>query len=184
MVISSLSSHPCFKTLDPESCRVLDRQCTWLKTPAGAWVAGQGDDDRDVYFVLTGRLRAALHGALQDLVFTDIEAGSFFGELGALEGVPSLFSVLTVEDSTLAKMPSTVFVATMFNHRPLGEAVVAALVVRNREMTRRVAEAAQVHGNRLSFAGPTPWRPAQSRLDVGADLRHTSANNRRARRWS
>ena len=184
MVISSLSSHPCFKTLDPESCRVLDRQCTWLETPADAWVIGQADNDRDVYFVLAGRLRAVLDGARQDLAFTDIEPGSFFGELGALEGAPSLFSVFTVDDSTLAKMPSTVFVATMFNHRPLGEAVVAALVVRNREMTRRVAEAAHVYGNHVSFVGPTPWRPAQSRFHVGADLRHTSANYRRARRWS
>ena len=88
MVINSLSAHPCFKTLDPESCRVLDRQCIWLKTAAGAWVVGQAANDRDVYFVLTGRLRAALHGARQDLVLTDIEAGSFFGELSALEGVP------------------------------------------------------------------------------------------------
>jgi CRP-like cAMP-binding protein len=184
MVIDSLSVHPCFKALDPESCRVLDRQCTWLKTPGGAWVVGQADNDRDVCFVLSGRLRVAFHGARQDLVFTDIEAGSFFGELGALEGVPSSLSAFTVDDSTLAKMPSAVFVATMFNHRPLGEAVIAALVVRNREMTRRVAEAAHVYGNRLPSVGPTPWRPAQSRLDVGGDVRHTGANHRRARRWS
>jgi CRP-like cAMP-binding protein len=185
MVISSLSLHPCFKTLDPEFCRVLDSQCTWLETPAGAWVVGQADNDRDVYFVLTGRLRVALHGTRQEPVFTDIEAGSFFGELSALEGVPCSLKVFAVRDSTLAKMPSTVFVATMFNHRPLGEAVVAALVVRNREMTRKVAEAAHVYGDRLpSVVAPAPWRPAQSRLDVGADVRHTSANYRRARRWS
>ena len=58
MVISSLSGHPCFKTLDPESCRILDRHCTWLKTSAGQWVLGQTANDRDVYFVMTGRLRA------------------------------------------------------------------------------------------------------------------------------
>ena len=145
MVINSLSAHPCFKTLDPESCRDLDRQCTWLKTPAGAWVAGQAENDRDVYFVLTGRLRVALHGARQDLVSSDIEAGSFFGELSALEGVPSSLSAFAVDDSTLARMPSSVFVATMFNHRPLGEAVVATLVVRNRTMTRKVAEAAHIY---------------------------------------
>ncbi|HEY6734267.1 MAG TPA: hypothetical protein VI256_10810, partial [Roseiarcus sp.] len=61
MVISSLSAHLCFKTLDPEACRDLDRQCTWLKTPAGAWVAGQAENDCEVYFVLTGRLRVTLH---------------------------------------------------------------------------------------------------------------------------
>jgi CRP/FNR family cyclic AMP-dependent transcriptional regulator len=184
MVISSLSVHPCFKMLDPESCRVLDSQCTWLKTPAGAWVEGQADNDRDVHFVLTGRLRAALQGARQDLVFTDIEAGSFFGELGALEGVPGSPSVLAVDDSTLAKMPSAIFVQTMFNHRPLGEAVVAKLVLRNRAMTRKVTEASQTYGNRLPSIGPTPRRPAQSRFDAIDDVRAIGANPRRARQWS
>lgn len=184
MVISSLSAHPCFKTLDPESCRDLDRQCTWLKTPAGAWVVGQADEDRDVYFVLAGRLRMALHGPGRDLVSSDIEAGSFFGELSALEGVPGSLSAFTLDDSTLAKMPAAVFVATMFNHRPLGEAVVAKLVVRNRAMTRKVAEAAHIYGDRLASADPTPWRSAQSRFDAGAEIGHISANYRRARRWS
>ncbi|MGC2783224.1 MAG: cyclic nucleotide-binding domain-containing protein [Roseiarcus sp.] len=185
MVINSLSVYPCFKTLDPESCRDLDRQCTWFKTPAGAWVVAQADEDHDVYFVLTGRLRMALHGAGRDLVSSDIEAGSFFGELSALEGVPGWLSAFALDDSTLAKMPATVFVATMFNHRPLGEAVVAALVVRNRAMTRKVNEAAHIYGDRLlASVGPTPWRSPQSHFDVGAEIGHMRANHRRARQWS
>jgi CRP/FNR family cyclic AMP-dependent transcriptional regulator len=140
MVISSLSAHPCFKTLDPESCRVLDRHCIWLKTAPGQWVLGQTANDRDVYFVMTGRLRAVSHGVRQDLIFSDMEAGSFFGELAALDGGPRSLSVFAVNDSTIAKMPSAIFVETMFTHRPLGEAVVATLVSRNRAMTRRVGE--------------------------------------------
>jgi hypothetical protein len=81
-------------------------------------------------------------------------------------------------------MPSSVFVATMFNHRPLGEAVIATLVVRNRAMTRKVAEAAHIDGDGLAPEGPTPGRPGQSRFDVRADVGHISANPRRARRWS
>ena len=54
MIVNSLSAHPCFKTLDPEPCRVLDRHCTWLKTAPGQWVLGQTANDRDVYFVMTG----------------------------------------------------------------------------------------------------------------------------------
>ena len=184
MVISSLSAHPCFKMLDPKSCGVLDRQCTWLKTPAGALVEGQADNDRDVHFVLTGRLRAALHGLGQDLVSTDIEAGSFFGELGALEGAPVSPSVFAVDDSILAKMPSAIFVETMFNHRPLGEAVVVKLVVRNRAMTRKVADAAQTYANCLLSIHPTPRRPAQIRFGAIDDPRVIGANPRRARQWS
>ena len=183
MVVNSLSAHPCFRTLDPEARRVLDRQCTWLKTPAGAWVAGQAGIDHEVYFVLTGRLRVTRHGARQDFVTSDMGAGSFFGELSALEGVPNSLSAFAIEDSTLAKMPSSVFIATMFNHRPLGEAVIATLVVRNRAMTRKVAEAARVHGG-LTAEGPRPGRHGQIGLDMRAGVGPLSANPRRARRWS
>ena len=182
MVINSLSAHPCFKTLDPESCRILDRHCIWHKTAPGQWLIGQTANDRDVYFVMTGRLRAVSHGVRQDLIFTDMEAGSFFGELAALDGGPRSLSVFAVNDSMVAKMPSAVFVETMFTHRPLGEAVVATLVVRNRAMTRKVAEAARLYGDRLAEA--TAWRPAKSRFDMGADFRRIGANHRRARRWS
>ena len=77
MVINSLSAHPCFKTLDPESCRVLDRHCIWHKTAAGQWLLGQTANDRDVYFVMTGRLRA-VHRSLPEAdtdraVFDSIE---------------------------------------------------------------------------------------------------------------
>ncbi|MBV8795185.1 MAG: Crp/Fnr family transcriptional regulator [Hyphomicrobiales bacterium] len=168
MVISSLSGHPCFKTLDPESCRVLDRHCIWLKTAAGAWILGQTASDRDVYFVMTGRLRAVSHGVRQDLIFSDMEAGSFFGELAALDGGPRSLSVFAVNDSTVAKMPSAVFVETMFTHRPLGEAVVATLVARNRAMTRRVGELgaldvrSRVHAELLRLARPDREDPKRA----------------------
>ena len=184
MVINTLLAHPCFKTLDPEACRELDRQCTWLKTPAGAWVAGQAENDREVYFVLTGRLRVALHGARQDLAPCDIKAGSFFGELSALEGVPNSFGAFAVDDSTLVRMPSSVFVATMFNHRPLGEAVVARLVVRNRTMTRQIAEAAHLNEDSLASFVPTPGRHGQIRFDIRPRACRIGANPRRARQWS
>jgi CRP/FNR family transcriptional regulator, cyclic AMP receptor protein len=184
MVQYTLAAHPCFKTLGPDSCRVLDLHCAWFEAPAGAWVVGQAANDRDVYFVITGRLRAALHGARGDLVFPDIEAGSFFGELSALEGAPRSFSVFAVNDSTVAKMPGAIFVETVFTHRPLGEAVVATLVARNRAMTFKVGEAAHFYASRPPYAGSALSRPQDSRFDAAADVRHVSDNYRRARQWS
>ncbi len=182
-VLYTLAAHPCFKTLDPESCRILDRHCVWLTTAAGAWLIGQTANDRDVYFVMTGRLRAALYGARQELAFTDIEAGSFFGELSALEGAPRAPSVFAVNDSTLARMPGAVFVETLFTHRPLGEAVIATLVARNRKMTRTVAEAAHLYGSRADVASAGSRLP-QSRLAGAGEPCHISGNPRRAQRWS
>jgi CRP-like cAMP-binding protein len=181
VVTDSLSAHPCFKTLDPESCRILDRRCVWLKAAAGARVVIETGNDRDVYFVLTGRVRAGLRGVRLRLFSSDIEAGSFFGEMTVLEGAPRSLNVLALEDSTLAKMPGSVFVETVFAHRPLGEAVVANLVARNRAMTRRVAEAAHIYESGVPFVGLTPSRQAHGRPHLGADGRYLSGKRRRAR---
>jgi CRP/FNR family transcriptional regulator, cyclic AMP receptor protein len=181
MLIESLSAHPCFTTLDHESCRVLDRRCIWLKVAAGAWVIGRRANDRNVYFVMAGRIRPVLHGERRDLIGSDTEAGSFYGELSALEGAACSHSVFAVDDSTVAAMPSMVFVEMVFTHRPLGEAVVAKLVERNRMMTRRVAEAAHISGSRLPYVGPLRSRPPYGRFHVGGDVRHTGGKHRRAR---
>jgi CRP/FNR family transcriptional regulator, cyclic AMP receptor protein len=168
LVPNSLAAHPCFRTLDQDSCRILDRSCLWLKTAAGSWILDQTANDRDVYFVMIGRLRAVLNNARQDLIFSDMEAGTFFGELAALDGAPRSLSVFAVNDSVVAKMPSAVFVETVFTHRPLGEAVVATLVGRNRAMTRRVGELGalgvreRLHAELLRLARPDHKDPRRA----------------------
>src|SRR5271167_2456200 len=165
---NSLSAHPCFRTLDPESCRILDRHCVWVKTPAGSWVVGQSANDRDVYFIMTGRLRGVLHGVRQDLTFNNMEAGSFFGEMSAFDGAPRAVSVFAVNDSLVARMPCTVFIETLFSHRPLGEAVVGALIARVRELSRRVGELgaldvrSRVHAELLRLARPDREDPKRA----------------------
>jgi len=160
VVPNTLIAHPCFKTLDSEACRVLDRQCLWVKTQAGAWVVGQSSHDRDVYFIMTGHLRAVLNMARQDLIFTDMMAGGFFGEMSAFDGAPRAASVFAVTDSLVAKMPGPIFVELMFSHRPLGDAVVGTLIERVRAMSRRVGELgalnvrARVHAELLRLARP------------------------------
>jgi CRP/FNR family transcriptional regulator, cyclic AMP receptor protein len=168
MVSNTLAAHSCFKTLDPESCRILDRHCAWVKTSAGAWVVGQTEQDRDVYFIMTGRLRGVLHGVRQDLIFTDMEAGSFFGEMGAFDGAPRAVSVFAVNDSLVARMPCNVFIDTLFSHRPLGEAVIASLIARVRELNRRVGELgaldvrSRVHAELLRLARPDREDPKRA----------------------
>jgi CRP/FNR family cyclic AMP-dependent transcriptional regulator len=139
-VPSTLAAHPCFRTFDADACKVLDRQCTWLKMAAGSWVLDQSATDRDVYFIMTGQLRAVFNTARQDLIFSDMRAGSIFGEMAAIDGAPRAASVFAVVDSVVAKMPAQVFVELMYAHRPLCEAVIKTLSERLRAMSGRVSE--------------------------------------------
>ena len=139
-VPSSLLAHPYFRTLDPELCRTLDRQCIWLRTTAGAWILDQSATDRDVYFIMSGQLRAVYNVARQDLIFNDMNAGSIFGEMAAIDGAPRAASVFAIVDSLIAKMPAQLFVETMFTNRPVCEAVVKTIIQRLRAMSARVGE--------------------------------------------
>ncbi len=139
-VPTTLAAHPYFRRLDAEACRILDRQCIWLRTTAGAWIVDQSANDRDVYLIMSGQLRAVYNTARQDLIFNDMKAGSIFGEMAAIDGAPRAASVFAVVDSVVAKMPAHVFVETMFNNRSLCEAVVGTLIQRLRSMSGRVSE--------------------------------------------
>ena len=167
-VPTSLAHHPCFRTLDPDACRVLDRQCVWLRTPAGAWLVEQSANDRDVYFIMTGHLRAVYNMVRQDLIFNEMLAGSFFGEMAAFDGAPRAATVFAVTNSVVAKMPAHIFVETMFSHRPLGEAVITTLIDRNRTLSRRVSELgalnvrARVHAELLRLARPDREDPKRA----------------------
>jgi len=168
LVPSTLAAHACFKTLDPEACHILDRQCVWLKIPSGAWIVDQSAHDRDVYFVMSGHLRSVLNMARQDLIFSDMKAGSIFGEMAAFDGAPRASSVFAVVDSLVAKMPAPVFIETMFSHRPLGEAIVSTLIARLRELSRRVGELGslnvrtRVHAELLRLARPDQNDPKRA----------------------
>lgn len=165
---TTLASHPVFKTLDPEACKALDRQCLWVKTHAGAWVVGQAANDTDVFFIMTGHLRAVLNMARQDLIFSEMHAGAIFGEMAAFDRAPRALSIYAVTDSLVAKMPAQIFTDLMFSHRPLGEAVVGTLIQRLRETSRRVAEIgalnvrARVHAELLRLAKPDRDNPKRA----------------------
>jgi CRP/FNR family transcriptional regulator, cyclic AMP receptor protein len=159
-VPTTLAAHSCFKTLDPEACRILDRQCVWLKISTGQWILDQSANDTDVFFIMAGHLRAVYNMARQDVIFNDMLAGSIFGEMSAFDGAPRAASVFAVTDSVVAKMPAHVFVETMFSHRPLCQAIISTLTVRLRAMSERVGELGalnvrtRVHAELLRLARP------------------------------
>jgi CRP-like cAMP-binding protein len=179
MVTGSLSAHPCFKTLDPESCRILDRCCTLLKAAAGAWIVDRTANDGNFYFVMAGRLRPALHGMPQDLKSSEIERASFFGELGAVEGLPRRHGVSAVSASTVTATPAGVLVTMVLIRRPLGQAVLARPVTRNRATTRRVGEAVHIYEGRRPFVCPMRSRPPYGRFHAGVGVRHIGPKQRR-----
>ena len=107
------------------------------------------DDDKDVYFVLDGCVRVNIHALSgKEIAFRDMDAGSTFGEIAALDGEPRSATVTAMTDSTLASVDATTFVELMRNHPKAAEAMLVKMANLVRSLSDRVFE----------FAAPVPTR--------------------------
>ncbi len=137
---ATLAGHPLFRQMDPDRLRRVDDACLWLRPSAGQWIIDQADDDRSVYIVVTGRVRVVIHSGRGDLTLADIDTGSFFGEMSAIDGGPRSASVVALNASLIARMQGPTFLEAMAAHPPLNQAVLSLLTGRIRLLNRRLSD--------------------------------------------
>ena len=76
--------------LAPEKLDALARQCAWRNYDAGRRIISRNAADRDVYFLVAGRVRITTYSqAGRQVTFRDFAAGETFGEV-AVERLDAL----------------------------------------------------------------------------------------------
>lgn len=137
----SLSRIPLFKSLDAESVRRLDARCVWRKVDTGESVLGYKDGGTDVYFVVQGHLRVVIQAISgKSSILRDIRDGEYFGELAAIDSLPRSAEITAITDSTIAKMPATVFRQAIHDHSDVCDQLLGLLVSQVRMLANRVNE--------------------------------------------
>jgi NTE family protein len=94
-----------FAVEDDGFIRFMQENCTFLELYSGDWLIEQGARDDDVYFVLSGRLRAIrieADGSRQ--VLGDIGRGEPAGELAMFTDEPRSADVIAIRNSLIAKV--------------------------------------------------------------------------------
>ncbi len=112
----SLSGIELFKRLDEAEVRRLETRCRGRRYRAGERVLDSGSVSRDVYFVASGAVSIvnfSLSG--KEVTLATAKAGSYFGELAAIDNQPRSASVVAVEDSLIAIMPAQTFIDLLNN---------------------------------------------------------------------
>lgn len=101
-------------------------------------IFNQNDRDRDVYFLLSGRL-LAVHWTEdgREVIFTSFNIGSCFGELAALDDQLRSLAVVARSEVTVVALRQAVFLQLFHEVRLFRERVTAALVGRVRSLTER-----------------------------------------------
>lgn len=130
-----------FRTLDGKARASIARHChTYRYAPQSAIVRNQ-DTSNDVYFVLSGRVRATLFSRSgREVAFRDLGPGEMFGDLSAIDGRPRCANVITQEESVVLSMGSPAFQDVLRNHPPVAFSVLCGLTALVRHLSDRVVE--------------------------------------------
>jgi CRP-like cAMP-binding protein len=115
--------------------------CHFRRYLASSTVVARNDDDHALYLLIAGRLRVvALSPSGREVSFRDLAAGEFFGELAAIDGGPRAATVITLEESVLARLPAADFLDLLRRHWPINQRMLHSLAQGVRQLTERVYE--------------------------------------------
>lgn len=104
-------------------------------------IVAHGDRSTDVYFVVSGQVRATIFSVSgKEVTFRDIGPGEMFGDLSAIDGEPRSASVITLADSLILLMPGEAFIKVLHNHPEICLATLKDLAYLVRLLTERIVE--------------------------------------------
>ena len=107
---SRLASIRAFADLpEPDLIRI-DRNASWRRYRRGEQILGRDNGCRDVYFVVEGTVdivNYSLSG--REIGYGSLPAGSFFGELSAIDGEPRSAACVADSDCLIAAIPAGIF---------------------------------------------------------------------------
>jgi CRP/FNR family cyclic AMP-dependent transcriptional regulator len=130
-----------FRSLDEAAIQALDTQCSWRRVGRTEWVIQHQDASTDVFFVSSGTVRVQIQSiAGREVLFREINAGEFFGELAAIDARPRSAGIVAVTDVTIARMPASVFRRAVHAHPDVCDQLLALLCGQIRMLSTRVNE--------------------------------------------
>jgi CRP-like cAMP-binding protein len=114
---------------------------SWRHFDAGENILGHMDLSTDVFFVVTGRVRAAAFSASgKQVSYRDIEAGDFFGEFSAIDGEPRSADVTALDQTLVARMSARTFWELLREQPDVAAATFKRLIGQIRALTERIYE--------------------------------------------
>jgi CRP/FNR family cyclic AMP-dependent transcriptional regulator len=160
--------------LAPEKLDALARQCVWRNYEAGKRIISRNADDRDVYLLVSGRVRITTYSqGGRQVTFRDFAAGEAFGEVAALDEKPRSADVIALDSALLASMSPPVFRRLLAEEPLVGERVMTRLAALVRALSDRVIDLStlgvqnRIHAEILRLARAAGVERNRARLEPG-----------------
>lgn len=106
----TLSAITLLQGLDEDERLHLEGRCHWRHYAPGETVLERGGECRDVLFIAQGAVNVVNYSLSgREIAYATLRAGEGFGELAAIDGQPRSASVIAIEKTLLAVLPSERF---------------------------------------------------------------------------
>ncbi len=137
----SLRAIDLFKNIDDETIRELDRRCRWRSYAPGEQIVDHLDESRHVYFVVSGVAQVVIYSSAGRFIsFDDLTAGSFFGAIAAIDGMPRSASVVAASESLIGSMSPGAFTEALASYPDVAMNLMRDLARIVRMSTDRIVE--------------------------------------------
>jgi len=131
------------QVLPEADLQALEQRCRWLRARAGQQIVDRESDNRDVFFVIEGRVRVVdFSRSGREVVYAMVEAGGYFGELAAIDGAMRSAAVIAEEDCLLAALAPEGFESLLRRHPDVALALIRDLVTIIRTSDERITDLA------------------------------------------
>lgn len=119
----------------------VSRQCGWRSYEPGQRLVGREDANRDVHFIVAGTVRVTTYSpGGRETSFRELQAGTSFGELAALDGRPRSADVVALTPGLVASLSPAGFRELLRQEWVVNERVLLRLADLARGLVDRVLE--------------------------------------------
>lgn len=129
------------RSLPDSDIVAIEKACRWRELDAEERLASAKEMLRDVYFVVTGRIRVSVcTRSGKEVVFADVPAGSLVGELSVIDGLGTATSFEARERSLVASLDHNILRELVERDRSVRAALLLHLTRRIRMLMEQLVE--------------------------------------------
>ena len=130
-----------FAGVPDEALAALAARSRWQVYAPGEVVVDSGDSTDEVFFVVEGAVRVVVRTAFgYEAILNDLGAGSFFGEMAAIDGTARSANVTALQRTRLCAVPGAAFMDVVLASPAAGLRLMRLLAGRLRAKDERLLE--------------------------------------------
>lgn len=155
----------------PEGWTALAAAWSEQRHARGASIIAMGAPERDVFFILSGRVRVMSYASSgREVPFVELGPGACVGELAALDGGPRSSNVIALEDTLVGRLTAIQFERLLMNNRAVLRAIAGHLAGRVRDLSSRLLDVTSMDARQrliaelLRLAEPLDETPDRGRI--------------------